>query len=72
MQEYMNYEEYRLSMREEAGCLGMAAILSGIAGWILYQSFWGCLLIIVIFPLYRNCYREEKKEERKQAKLATM
>lgn len=69
MQEYMNYDEYRLSVREETGCLGMAAVLAGLAGWILYQSFWGCLLILIIFPLCRRCYREEKKEKRKQVLL---
>lgn len=69
MQEYMDYDTYRLSMKEEAGCIGMALILSGIAGWILYQSFWGCLLILIIFPLCRKFYREEKKEKRKRVLL---
>ena len=69
MQEYMNYEEYRLSMKEEAECLGMAAALTGMAAWVLYQSFWGGFLILIIFPLCRICYREEKKEKRKQVLL---
>ena len=64
MQEYMNYEEYRLSMKEEAECLLMAAVLTGIAAWVLYQSIWGSFLILLVFPLCRVCYREEKKEKR--------
>jgi len=65
----MNYEEYRLSMKEEAECLGMSAVLTGIAAWILYQSFFGVFLMLIIFPLCRNCYREAKKEKRKQVLL---
>lgn len=69
MQEYLNYEEYHLSMKEEAECLGMAAVLTGIAAWVLYQSLWGSFLILIVFPLCRICYREEKKEKRKQVLL---
>ena len=69
MQEYMNYEEYHLSMKEETFCLGTAAILTGIAAWILYKSFWGFLLILIFFPLCRKGYIEEKKEKRKQILL---
>ncbi len=65
----MNYDQYRLSVKEEVKCIGTAIILSGIAGWILYQSLWGFFLIVIIFPLYRKFYREEKKEKRKQTLL---
>ena len=69
MQDYMNYDEYPFSLKEEVGCLGMSVILAGIGSWILYRSCWGGLLILIIFPLCRKCYREEKIEKRKQVLL---
>ena len=69
MQDYVNYNNYILSCREEVKCFGTAVILSILAGWILYKSFWGILLFIVIFPLCRMSYKEKQKESRKQKLL---
>ena len=69
MQDYVDYDQYQLSLKEEICCVGAAIALSAVAGWILYRSVWGLLLIIFIFPLFRKLYQEEQKEKRKQRLL---
>ena len=69
MQDYVDYNNYILSLREEVQCFGTAVVLSVFSSWILYQSFWGILLFIVIFPLCRKSYKEKQKELRKQKLL---
>lgn len=69
MQDYVDYSNYKLSLKEEVKCFGMAGLLSVFCSWILYKSFWGILLFIIIFPLCRNSYREKQKELRKQKLL---
>ena len=69
MQDYVDYSNYKLSRKEEVKCFGIAIVLSVFSSWILYQSFFGMLLFIVIFPLYRKSYKEKQKELRKQKLL---
>lgn len=69
MQEYVNYGIYRLSIKEEIKCAGVALGLAGIAAWLLYKSPWGILLGVIIFPIYRNRYRYTQIENRKKELL---
>ena len=69
MQDYIDYEQYQLSLKEEIYCIGAAIVLSAVTGWILYRSIWGMFLIVLIFPLCRKLYQEEQKERRKQRLL---
>lgn len=69
MQELLEYDKYRMSFREEMICAGTTGILALLAAWILYKSFWGLLLWIVIFPLYRKHYIVRCMERRKQELL---
>lgn len=66
MQELLNYEIYRLSVLEELKCAGVTLLLSGIASWLLYRSFWGLMLGLAIFPMYRTYYKKVQREKRKR------
>lgn len=69
MQECVNYERYRLSMLEEAKCLGIVLLLSVVAAWLLYKNPWGMILGIVLYPLYRANYKKIQIEKRKKELL---
>ncbi len=69
MQDYVDYSNYKLSLKENIKCFGMAVLLSVFGSWLLYQNFWGILLFIIIFPLYQKFYKEKQKEIRKQKLL---
>lgn len=67
MQGLLNYDKYCMSFREEIKCIFITGMMAILAAWILYKSFWGLLLWIAIFPLYRKnyifrCIKKRKKE----------
>ena len=69
MQECVNYGDYHFSFNDITRCLGTSLLLSGIAAWILYQSIWGLLLEIIIFPLCYNNYKNIQINKRKKELL---
>ena len=70
MQELVDYEQYRMTVREELKCLAVAVLLAVVAAWILYKNVCGLLLGIVIFPVYRKRYVSERIMEQKQELLS--
>lgn len=69
MQDLVNYESYRMTACEEIKCLGISALLSAVAAWILYKHPLGLLLGIAIFPVYRRNYVRKRILEQKQELL---
>lgn len=47
----MDYRIYRLSFREQAKCIGMTLALSAVIAYLFYDSFWGLLLLPVLYLL---------------------
>lgn len=69
MQDCVDYGNYRLSLKEEAKCMLVSLALSVVAAWILYQSVWGLLLGIFIWPVYRKNHKKTQTENRKKELL---
>lgn len=69
MQELMNYESYRMAMREEIKCMGISALLAVVVAWILYKHPLGLLPGVAIFPIYRRNYVRKKISEQKRELL---
>lgn len=66
MQGFIDYSNYQISLKEELKCITLTFLLSLVAAWVLYKSFWGLFLWIIIFPLYRRNYKRRKIQERKR------
>lgn len=69
MQECVDYGIYKLSAKEEIQCVGVSLGLAVIAAWLLYKDFWGLLIGVAIFPVYRNYYKIKRIENRKRELL---
>ena len=66
MQDWIEYERYQFSKKEELYCVVMAVMLAVLAAWILYQNIFGVVIVVVIYPLYRKNYKLRKIKKRKQ------
>ena len=69
MQEFIDFNNYQISLKENLKCVVVSCLLAGVAAWILYKSLWGLSLLMIIFPLYRRNYKQRKIQERKRELL---
>lgn len=59
----MDYRRYRLSGKEQAKCIGMAAGLSAVIAYLFYDSVWGLLLLPLIYLILYRYFAEEGKKK---------
>lgn len=51
----MDYRRYRLSLKEQGKCIGMAVLLAAAIAYLFYDSAWGLLLLPAVYAvLYRR------------------
>lgn len=50
----MDYRTYRLSAKEQAKCIGLAAALSSAIAYLFYDSWWGMLLGPAVYLILRK------------------
>lgn len=50
----MDYRIYRLTPAEHAKCAGMTVALSALLAYLFYDSFWGLLLLPVLYLVIRK------------------
>lgn len=62
----IRYDKYSFCLWEWGGCLGAGIGVAFVVAWIFYQSFYGCVLGVIIFPLLCKIYRKYRIEQRKQ------
>jgi tight adherence protein B len=65
----MDYKNYILSRKEWLLCLCEGLAAGTLAAWILYQSVWGLVLVVLFVPL---CVKREKKKRSEQRKEALL
>ena len=56
----MDYRKYQLNAVELTGCIAAGILISGIAAWLLYRSWFGMLSAILFIPL---CIRARKRQQ---------
>ena len=62
----MNYKKYYLSKTEVLVCIIKSLAASGIAAWVLYQSFYGMITFFVFVPVYIRKQKEKGYRGRKE------
>lgn len=65
----MDYGSYHFKRKEELWCVLVSIVLSILAAWILYKNIFGVIVILIVYPFYKNIYRE-KCIKRQQDELA--
>ena len=65
----MDYKNYILSRKEWMFCLCEGLAAGALAAWILYQSAWGLVLVVLFVQL---CVKREKKKRSEQRKEALL
>lgn len=65
----MNYDCHKCSIREYIQCLFMAAALTGIFAWLFYRSWFGMLLLPVIYIVYLKIYQKTQVKKTRETLL---
>lgn len=61
----MDYGKYQFQKKDELRCILVAIMLSVLIAWLLYKSIYGVCVVLIIYPYYRNTYRQNciKKQQ---------